>query len=320
MLTARAYAAFWIGWHLIWGHPPVVLVASTAIVVLVGGFVYDLVGAAVYDLHEDAAAAYREAWADAEQKDYRRLIMTLEARSVSGMRRTVALGGPGYSLQLVVCSTIVFVLCAGLVHAQDDQVAQLRLSATRGDAQAQAKLGSRYLIGDEVPLDHAEAARWFESAAVQGLDSAQAMLGIMYDNGWGVDQDHAQAARWFRLAAEQGLDTAQSELGRKYFVGQGVVQDWTEAIKWLRPAAENGIAKAQYFLGTLYALGGGGLRRDLVESHKWTNLAASHAEGEAQKRYATARLEITKELTRAQLVEAQKRAREWQDAFDRRPQ
>ena len=55
-----------------------------------------------------------------------------------------------------------------------------------------------------------------------------------------------------------------------------------------------------------------------MEAHKWANFAASRTEGEDQKRFAAAKLEMTKVLTRAQLAEAQRRAREWQEAFERR--
>jgi hypothetical protein len=46
---------------------------------------------------------------------------------------------------------------------------------------------------------------------------------------------------------------------------------------------------------------------DLVQAHKWFNLAALRGIEEA-KRY---RLEIANEMTKAEIAEAQRQAREW---------
>jgi hypothetical protein len=46
---------------------------------------------------------------------------------------------------------------------------------------------------------------------------------------------------------------------------------------------------------------------DLVEAHKWFNLAAQRGNADA-KRY---RLEIVHEMTKIQIVRAQRLAREW---------
>jgi TPR repeat protein len=46
---------------------------------------------------------------------------------------------------------------------------------------------------------------------------------------------------------------------------------------------------------------------DLVTAHKWFNLAALRGNEEA-KRY---RMEIAREMSKAEIAEAQRRAREW---------
>ena len=63
---------------------------------------------------------------------------------------------------------------------------------------------------------------------------------------------------------------------------------------------------ALFELGLMYCAGRD-VRLDLVEAHKWFNLAALRGNGEA-KRY---RAEIASELTKAEVARAQKRAREW---------
>ena len=67
----------------------------------------------------------------------------------------------------------------------------------------------------------------------------------------------------------------------------------------------------------MYDLGQGVLQ-DYVEAHKWYNLAASRVTGDAQREYAEARDTLTKQMTLAQIAEAQRLAREWQAAFEKR--
>jgi uncharacterized protein len=81
-------------------------------------------------------------------------------------------------------------------------------------------------------------------------------------------------------------------------------------LKWFRLAAEQGHAKAQYNLGTMYMYGQGVLQ-DYVEAHKWYNLAASRSTDEEDRNLATKNRDgIATLLTPAQVVEAQKLARE----------
>ncbi len=80
--------------------------------------------------------------------------------------------------------------------------------AEQGDAAAQFNLGNKYLYGEGVLQDYAEAAKWYRKAAEQGDAEAQTMLGLMYLNGEGVPQENVQAHKWFNLSASrsQGKD------------------------------------------------------------------------------------------------------------------
>jgi hypothetical protein len=71
-------------------------------------------------------------------------------------------------------------------------------------------------------------------------------------------------------------------------------------------AANGGAPDALFELGLIYASGREG-QQDLVTAHKWFNLAALRGNDEA-KRY---RLELSREMTKAQIAQAQKLAREW---------
>ncbi len=163
-------------------------------------------------------------------------------------------------------------------------------------------------------------------SAEQGDVAAQYNLGLSYDYGLGVPQDDTRAVLWYRIAADRGHAAARYNLGVMYRNGEGVPQDFTEAVAWLRQAADEGDVPAQYNLGVMYARGGQatGLfswwRRspNYVEAHMWFNLAASRATGESQREYAEARDTLAKQMTPAQIAEAQRLAREWQAAFEER--
>jgi len=79
-------------------------------------------------------------------------------------------------------------------------------------------------------------------------------------------------------------------------------------------AAAQGDETAYFDLGVAYSTGSHGAQSDLIEAHKWFNLAAVAGHEEA----ATCRAEIADEMTAREIAEAQRRAREWLSASSRR--
>ena len=79
-------------------------------------------------------------------------------------------------------------------------------------------------------------------------------------------------------------------------------------------AAADGDVDALYNLGVAYSTGSHGVECDLVEAHKWFNLAASRGHEEA----SWCRADISDEMTAREISEAQRRAREWLRAGDAR--
>lgn len=71
-------------------------------------------------------------------------------------------------------------------------------------------------------------------------------------------------------------------------------------------AAQSGAPGALFELGLMYC-SGREVDLDLIAAHKWFNLAAMRGNEEA-KSY---RLEIATEMSKAQIAEAQRQAREW---------
>ena len=71
--------------------------------------------------------------------------------------------------------------------------------------------------------------------------------------------------------------------------------------------AERGDVDALFELGVTYSTGRGGLPVDLVEAHKWFNLAALSGCTRGQE----CRAEISIEMTAREIAEAQRQARSW---------
>lgn len=100
----------------------------------------------------------------------------------------------------------------------------IKQSAAQGDALAQAKLASLYLLGREgFEKDEQLAAEWMEKAANQGLVDAQVVMAAMYDKGMGVVGDRDKATQWYEKAAAKGHGTSLAILG-KNDAAQGSVQ------------------------------------------------------------------------------------------------
>jgi TPR repeat protein len=71
--------------------------------------------------------------------------------------------------------------------------------------------------------------------------------------------------------------------------------------------AEAGDVEALYDLGVSFSTGRGGVMVDLIEAHKWFNLAALSGDTRAQ----ACRAEISFEMTAREIAEAQRQARAW---------
>jgi uncharacterized protein len=110
--------------------------------------------------------------------------------------------------------------------------------------------------------------------------------------------------------ANRGSPRFATYLGYMYETGNGVPQDYHLAAKWYRVAAEQGEIRAQHLLGLLYDRGQG-VPLDYVEAHKWLNLAAARADLRDRDYFLRIRNAVASKLTRNQLYDAQRRAREW---------
>ena len=106
-------------------------------------------------------------------------------------------------------------------------------------------------------------------------------------------------------AAAQTMEEARAAYARG---------DHATALRGFRIHAERGDAEAQFILGIMYD-DGEGVPQDLVQAHKWYNLAASRASGvdqDLREKAVRSRDRIAARLTPAQLAKAQRLARQWQ--------
>jgi uncharacterized protein len=78
--------------------------------------------------------------------------------------------------------------------------------------------------------------------------------------------------------------------------------------------AARGDINALFELGIAYSTGSGDVEVDLIEAHKWFNLAALNGSEEAMM----CRADISDDMTAREIAEAQRQARAWLQATERR--
>jgi len=71
--------------------------------------------------------------------------------------------------------------------------------------------------------------------------------------------------------------------------------------------AARGNPNALYQLGVAYSTGSNGVPVDLIEAHKWFNLAALNGSAKGQE----SRAEIAEDMSAREIAEAQRQARAW---------
>jgi len=112
------------------------------------------------------------------------------------------------------------------------QEAALRSEAEQGDATAQLRLGMMYYIGNVIPQNYDEAAKWFRMAAEQANPEAMFRYGCMLYYGRGVERELVSAHMWFNLAAAAEFKAADDY--REMVAEKMTPQEISEAQKLAR--------------------------------------------------------------------------------------
>ena len=194
-------------------------------------------------------------------------------------------------------------------------------AAEQGYVAAQVGMGKMYLVNARtgpVP-DYGDADRWLRLAATQGDAEAQFWLGAGYERGLFGAIDYREALKWLRRSSAQGLPDAQLCLGGMYEAGEGVPESDEIAARWYRKAADHfsdvsGVWEAEVQMNYMYR--DGRLRKDYVEAYMWAAIVGFSANPPADsdmKRTA-------RNMTKAQIAEAQRRAEDWIKRHRSQPQ
>ena len=160
---------------------------------------------------------------------------------------------------------------------------RLTTLANGGNAKAELIVGLKYLNGDGIATNEAQAAKWLERAAEKGEPVAQYRLGTLYEHGKGVTTDTAKATHWYQAAAMQGNRKAMHNLAVAFAEGAGIKKDLAEAARWFSKAASLGLADSQFNLAVLYERGLG-VPQSLLDAYKWYAIAAAGGDTESKSR------------------------------------
>ena len=190
-------------------------------------------------------------------------------------------------------------------EADSQPLADLRVQAATGDAQAQNELraafhnGKQGVVKDSVAKDSVAAVKWFRNPESQNERSGDQA------------KHEVEAYKWFlldlRAKAEKGDPKAQNELGEALYAGKlGVTKDSAQAVKWFRQAADQNLPAAQSNLGLCYERGDGVAKYE-VEAYKWDLLAA--AQGDTKAKHNASLLQLL--LSSEEIAEGKRRAQAW---------
>lgn len=164
---------------------------------------------------------------------------------------------------------------------------------------------------DNLLVEYAQQRERLLAHAESGTPEDTYNLGMQFERGLAVPQNYREAAHWYRLSAMHAYPDAQYKLCEMSEQGRGLPQDYQEALRWCGLAADQGHGLAMFMLGRLYHTGHG-VPRDVVRAHMWYNLASAYGYEEGKRwRDRLAANDDTLQMTREQIDEAQKLAREW---------
>ncbi|MEZ2333432.1 tetratricopeptide repeat protein [Mesorhizobium sp. RCC_202] len=136
------------------------------------------------------------------------------------------------------------------------------LRAKNGDPAAETLVAEILSRGLGVPLNPAEAAKWYGLAAEQGVPEAQFQYALTLLDGRYVKKDEKGAFALMQAAAEAGNRLAQFNFAQLLVEQDPGDVGLGKAAVYYERAAATGLADAQYAMAQLYANGVGGKQRD----------------------------------------------------------
>ena len=157
--------------------------------------------------------------------------------------------------------------------------------AKNGDPAAQTLVAEILSRGLGVPVDAAQAAKWYARAAEQGIPEAQFQYALLLLDGRYVKKDEREAHALMQAAAEAGNRLAQFNFAQLLVEEDPGDAGLAEAVSYYERAAATGLADAQYAMAQLYANGTGGKKKDDAAARRLLVQAA-------RQNYDTAQLDL----------------------------
>jgi localization factor PodJL len=194
-----------------------------------------------------------------------------------------------------------------------EDLQMLTSAASRGDREAQFRIGARFLSDGSGKGDPATAARWLARAADQGHAESQFVLASLYERGDGVQKDESQARDMYRKAASTGHTRAMHNLG-VLLSAQDTPKGYVEAAGWFMSAATAGLADSQFNLALLYERGLG-LQQDLRKAYFWYQVASLAGDKEAARQAER----LKRQLPDAESQAANEAAGSWRPTVEQAP-
>ena len=162
-----------------------------------------------------------------------------------------------------------------------------RRAAEQGHAGAQLNLGIMYKIGEGVPEDLAEAAKWLQKAADQGKEKAKKPLeqvlrqleqaGIPLPSPEEAPAPEAGAKEEDEALSEKAMAARLLDTGLEEYR----TAKYPDAFRTFQKSANLDNVAAWFNLGTMYDLGRG-VSRNLKEAFRWYKKAAHEGFAHAQ--------------------------------------
>lgn len=144
------------------------------------------------------------------------------------------------------------------------------------------RTGMQYYNGIRTDQNFTSAVNYFKLSAEKGNTDAQYMLGVCYKNGKGIKKNKKAAKHWFEESAKGDNTRGIFELANCYYNGTGTKRDYKKAAGYYLTAANAGLADAQYMAGLCYKKGKG-VKKDYEEARKWFVKAMENGCDKAKK-------------------------------------
>ena len=153
----------------------------------------------------------------------------------------------------------------------EKEIYDLKMEATFDDAEAQLKLGSYYLLNNNI----SEGIHWIKAASQQELPQAIHRLAEIYETGIYIQENKKFAYELFKLGAGHQHIPSVFKLGTYLFYGKAGEQDRQKGYALIEFAANNNYAEAENEISGFY-MEGDYVEKNVSVAIFWLKRAVEH--------------------------------------------